>query len=87
MTILWLVLAESIAITLIGSILGIGIAAFGLLYIDELMPVTSQIGALGVSIDVFLQGLGIAILTGVLVGLPPAIQAKRINIIDALRSN
>ena len=85
MTILWLVLAESVVVIVIGALLGMGAAALGLLFIDEILPVTNPIGLLSLSAEVFFTGVGVAILTGVMVGLPPAFLAKRINIIEALR--
>jgi putative ABC transport system permease protein len=86
MTILWLILGESVFILVAGALFGLGLAAFLLLFAEQIMPATSQMGTLSISIQVFISGVSIAVLIGILVGLAPAIQAKRVNIINALRS-
>jgi len=85
-TILWLVLGEAVSITVAGSLVGLGLAAAFLKLADQIMPSLTQLGALSISIPVFVTGVSIAVCIGVVVGLPPAIQAKRVSIIDALRA-
>lgn len=81
--VLRLVLAEAILIMLFG---GIG----GLLLARALLPVmaTATSGQLNLplTVDTWLLGLGLMILIGFLIGLPPALRALRLNVVDALRS-
>ena len=81
--VLRLVLAEAILIMLFG---GIG----GLLLARALLPVmaTATSGQLNLplTVDTWLLGLALMILIGFLIGLPPALRALRLNVVDALRS-
>ncbi|HET6434671.1 MAG TPA: FtsX-like permease family protein [Xanthomonadaceae bacterium] len=81
-SVLWLVLAESVLLVVLGGALGLGIAAL-------LMPMVS--GASGGVIQLptvmpqtWGTGLALMVAIGVLVGLLPALRAMRLNIVDAL---
>ena len=87
MTVLRVVLAESILITSVGYVGGMGFAALCLTLAERFVPAIVQLGSLGVSFETCITGFAVAVGMGILVGLPPAVQAKRVNIIDALRSN
>ncbi|HET8700809.1 MAG TPA: ABC transporter permease [Nitrococcus sp.] len=80
--ILLLVLGEALIMMLAG---GIG----GLIFARALLPVmaTATSGELDLTLtlDTWLLGLALMVLIGLLIGLPPALRALRLNIIDALR--
>lgn len=81
-SILLLVLSEAVIIMLTG---GIG----GLILARALLPVmaTATSGELDLplTLDTWLLGLALMILIGLIIGLPPALRALRLNIVDALR--
>ena len=81
-TMLALVMAESVLLVVIGGLLGLGIAAV-------LMPGVSaasqgMIQLPMVPVQTWLVGLGLMLLIGIVVGLLPALRAKRLKIVDAL---
>lgn len=81
-SVLWLVLAESILLVVLGGLIGLGLAAL-------LMPVVSAMsqGALqlpSLSAATWAAGIGLALVIGVVVGLLPALRGMRLNIVDAL---
>ncbi|MGA2708787.1 MAG: ABC transporter permease [Steroidobacteraceae bacterium] len=75
---LGLVLAESLLLCAIGALLGLA-ASYGAL------PIIKE-GLQGVELSplALLPGIGVAVLLALIVGLPPALRAKRLNIVDAL---
>ncbi len=81
-TVLGLVLAEAVALIVLGGLIGLGIAA-------ALIPVVSA-GSGGViqlpTVQPQTWGMGLALMVGigVVVGLLPAIRAMRLKIVDAL---
>jgi putative ABC transport system permease protein len=81
-SVLAMVLAESVLLLVIGGVIGLGIASL-------LIPVVSA-GSGGmlnlptVGLDSWLLGLGLMALIGLLVGSLPAWSAMRLNIVDAL---
>ncbi|MDN5872126.1 MAG: FtsX-like permease family protein [Nitrococcus sp.] len=79
---LLLVLAEAVVIMLIGGI-------SGLLLARALLPVlaTATSGRLNLplTLDTWLFGLALMLLIGLVVGLPPALRALRLNVVNALR--
>lgn len=79
MALLYLVLAEALAIVLIGGLPGIG-----LLWILQ-DPLQSVFTGLYMRPQVILQALGLMLVMGLLVGAIPALKAKRLTIVDALR--
>ena len=81
-SVLLMVLAESILLVLIGGVLGVGLSAV-------LGPIVSGFsgGALNlpaVSWQSWLTALGLMLAIGLLVGALPALRAMRLNIVDAL---
>jgi putative ABC transport system permease protein len=76
--VLGLVLAEALLLCGLGALLGLA-ASYGALPIIRL-------GLQGVELSplALLPGFGVAILLALIVGLPPALRAKRLNIVDAL---
>lgn len=77
-----MVLAESILLALIGGLLGLGLA-YGV--VSALAAAVSAfLPGLTLPLDVFLTGVGLAVLLGLLTGLIPAINAQRVDIVSAL---
>jgi putative ABC transport system permease protein len=79
MALLYLVLAEALAIVLIGGLPGVG-----LLWILQ-DPLQSVFAGLYMRPQVILQAVGLMLVMGFLVGAIPAFKAKRLTIVDALR--
>jgi len=81
-TVLWLVLAESILLLLGGGLAGMGLASMTIegigLYSRGLLPTSS------IPVQTWILGLGLMVLMGTVVGLPPALRAMRLKIVDAL---
>jgi putative ABC transport system permease protein len=81
-TVLALVMAESVLLVVLGGVVGLAIAAV-------LMPGVSaasqgMIQLPMVPAQTWLMGLGLMLLIGIVVGLLPALRAKRLKIVDAL---
>lgn len=81
-TVLGLVMAESVTLVVLGGLIGLGLAAV-------LMPgVSAASGGMiqlpGVPAQTWLVGLGLMLAIGIVVGLLPALRAKRLKIVDAL---
>lgn len=78
-----LVFTEAIALCLSGGIVGVGIA---FLFEPGLNAnLEGMIGSFDMSAQSALQALGLATLLGLLIGAYPAVSAKRLAIVDALR--
>jgi putative ABC transport system permease protein len=87
--VLWLVLAESLAIGLLGGGLGLLLGWGGihlLTGLPMLGPALAGYPSLGLTPRVALGGMGIALLLGALAGVVPAMLAFRANITEALRT-
>ena len=79
-------LTESLMLAVIGAVLGILLAYWGASFIANQLP--DGIPRLTeTSIDVAVLGftLGVSLLTGLLFGLAPALQASRLNLTEALK--
>ena len=81
-SVLWLVLAESVLLVVLGGALGLAIAA-------ALMPMVSAASGGMIQLPTVMPqtwaiGLALMVAIGVLVGLLPALRAMRLNIVDAL---
>jgi predicted permease len=64
-------LFESVVLTLLGSAVGLGLAYAGLRLLLALAPDLPRIHEIGINIPVLLFTLGLAVLTGLLIGLIP----------------
>jgi putative ABC transport system permease protein len=82
--VLALVLAESLALCLIAALLGLGLAALLLPGIAAQLPGFS---GLTLTMSAFLAAMGLAVLLALVVGLPPALRAMRLQIVDALAAH
>ncbi len=78
-----LVLAEAILLCVAGGALGIGVAAATQGIISA--AVEQVIGPIKITLPIVAQGLGLAAGLGVIVGSVPALAARRLAIVDALR--
>ena len=81
-SILWLVLAESILLVVLGGLIGLGISAL-------IMPAVSAASGGAIQLpslpgSTWAMGVGLAVLIGAVVGLLPALRGMRLNIVDAL---
>ncbi len=81
-SVLLIVLSESLLLTLIAAAVGLGLAAYLLQFGEYVIP---QVTTWNLSPNSILIGLLIALALALLVGLPPAIRAMRLNIADALQ--
>ncbi len=82
-----LFIAEAAVVALVGGIIGI-LFGLGLSYLIQLAAMASDwSGMLRITIEPWLVlfGLGFALVTGVLSGLLPAVQAAKLQPVDALR--
>jgi len=76
--VLGLVLAESLLLCLIAAAIGLGLS-YGALPILK-----SVLQGVELSPKALIPGLGAAVLLALIVGMPPALRAMRLNIVDAL---
>ena len=81
-SVLWLVMAESVLLIVLGGSAGLAIAAV-------LMPgISAASGGVvqlpGVPPETWAMGFGLMIAIGIVIGLLPALRAMRLNIVDAL---
>ncbi len=79
--VLALVLGESLLLTVLGGLLGIGLSAVMLAAIKSYL---AGLGIAGMPMRVFVLGIAIMVIMGVIVGLFPALRAMRLRIVDAL---
>jgi len=77
-TVLGLVMAESLLLCVAAALIGLALS-FGAIPIVKM-----GLQGMELSRGALLPGLGVAVLLGVIVGLPPALRAMRLTIVDAL---
>lgn len=85
MTVMTLVLVESLVLCIIGALLGLGITAIMMPALSEMVSVS--LGEISLDVSVILSGLGIAIITAFISGFPPALGAMRLKVVDALKKD
>lgn len=68
-------------LTLLAALVGLGLAAFLLPGLAENMPGFS---GLTLDLEAWVTALLVALLLALVVGLPPALRAQRLSIVDAL---
>jgi putative ABC transport system permease protein len=76
--VLGLVIAESLLLCVVAALVGLALS-FGAIPIVKM-----GLPAVELSPRALLPGIGVAVLLGVVVGLPPALRAMRLTIVDAL---
>ncbi len=82
-------MTENVVLSLIGGALGVVIALWSLRVIWSTRPAFTPQNVVEPSLDgtVLAFTLGVSILTGLIFGLAPAIQASRANVVGALKDN
>ena len=82
-------MTENVVLSLIGGALGVVIAIWSLRVIWSTRPAFTPQNFVEPSLDgtVLAFTLGVSILTGIIFGLAPAIQASRANVLGALKDN
>jgi predicted permease len=80
-------LTESVALAVLGGVLGVALSWVGLKAILAIMPPFTLPGEaeVGLNLPVLLFTLGAAVLSGVLFGCVPALQAMRLDLNDTLK--
>jgi len=80
-------LAESITVSLLGGALGLAVGQTTLWLLKSVMPRNTLPADVVVSLDgrVLLFSFALAVLTGVIIGLLPALQAARVNLTASLK--
>ena len=81
MHILWIVLSESVLMILLGCIPGLLTAQLVIPFFVGVVPFLDSVEMTPL---VFIQGIALALLLGIVVGLPPALRAMRLNIVNAM---
>ncbi len=82
-----LALTESLLLALAGVVAGLAVALFGVRVLQTIAPVSdARRAAMTLNGAVLTFSLGLAFLTAVLAGLPPAFAAMRISVTDLLRT-
>jgi putative ABC transport system permease protein len=83
--VMWLVLAESLLITFLGGVVGLG---FGTLFVKGIAAAVKQfLPLLTVPVSAYVLALASMVLLGLLSGALPCWQAWQLKITDALRKN
>ena len=80
-----LVIAESIMLSLMGGAVGVMVAMVVLKFSSLSVGAEAVTIAFTPSVSLALTGLGVALLTGLLAGIFPALQAARTEIVAGLR--
>ena len=80
-TLLMLVMVESVLLVGLGGAIGLGLAAAAL---PVMAPRTMGLLPPGVPLQTWVMGLGLIVAIGLVVGVLPALRAKRLKIVDAL---
>lgn len=80
-------LTESVLLACIGGLLGLALAAEGLQLLKAALPAdTPRLAAVQIDLRVLLFTAGLAIFTGLLFGLAPALQSSRSALVESLKS-
>jgi putative ABC transport system permease protein len=83
-------LSESILLSLIGGILGLGLATWGVNLLMKLVPVNiPRIHEVAIKMDfkVLIFTIGLSVITGILFGLIPALQATKLDLNESLKES
>jgi putative ABC transport system permease protein len=78
-------LTESVILALAGAVLGLVLAYWGVKSVSALSPQLASNGGITIDAKVLLFTLGVAVLTGLLFGLAPAMQTSRTNLQSTLK--
>jgi putative ABC transport system permease protein len=79
-------LTESLLLALMGSLLGLGLASWGIKSLVAISPRDLvNLQGVGINLPVLAWTLVVSLLTGIIFGLVPALEAARLNLNDALK--
>src|SRR5438477_695248 len=79
-------LVESVLLSLVGGVVGLGLAYFGLNVLTRFIPHdVAQADTITIDAKVLLFTLAVAVITGLIFGLVPASQASHFNLNEALK--
>jgi putative ABC transport system permease protein len=79
-------LTESLLLALLGSVLGLAVAWWGIGALTAISPRDLvNLQGVGINLPVLAWTLGISLLTGIIFGIAPALEAMRVNVNDALK--
>jgi predicted permease len=79
-------LAETLLLSLVGGVLGVGIARLGLASLARMHPEEfPQLGSVAIDWRVLTFTLSVSLITSLLFGLAPAFMGTRLNLVDALK--
>ncbi|HEX4948284.1 MAG TPA: ABC transporter permease [Blastocatellia bacterium] len=79
-------LTESVLLAVIGGVLGLGLAAWGVSLLSQLSQIQiPRVHEVGLDWRVLFFTLGVSVLTGIAFGLVPALQASRSDLHDVLK--
>ena len=83
---IWQLLTESVLLALLGGLLGILLAAWGVPVLLTLAPAEiRELGAVGVNTEILVLGLLLSLATGILFGLAPAFHLANENLQESLK--
>jgi putative ABC transport system permease protein len=81
----WLVLAEALSLALVSAAIGVALASRVLPWVTSGPALSAQgIGAMHVPVRVYGAAVAVAVLLALVSGVPPALRARRLNIVTAL---
>jgi len=79
-------LVESVLLSLLGGVVGLGLAYFGLNVLARFIPTNvAQADTISIDVKVLLFTLAVAVVTGLIFGLVPATQASHFNLNETLK--
>ena len=79
------VLAETLSLSVLGTLLGVGIAWAGLRYFRAIHPIELRVGAdVGINLAVLGFSAGLSIAVTIVAGLAPAVRASRVDLANQL---
>jgi putative ABC transport system permease protein len=78
-------LTESLILSTLGGVLGLVVAEFSFEFLKRLIPEGLVASNLRIDLAVLLYALGISVLTGIVFGLVPAVQASRVDLNEVLK--
>jgi predicted permease len=79
-------LTESVLLSLLGSVLGLGLAYWGIRALVAISPRDMvNLEGVGLNLTVLAWTMAVSVVTGIIFGLAPALEATRLNLNDALK--